>query len=412
MAAVVFPTAAMAAAPQRYEHGEPSNLEQLMLELVNRARANPAAEAALYKIDLNQGLAPGTISATAKPPLAFHPRLILAARNHTQWMFATNIFDHIGVNSSTPEQRMRAAGYVFSGSNSSGENIGWGGSSGPVEPVSMTAERHEKLFLSPGHRGNLCGENYEEIGLGIFQGTFQGWNALVVTQNFASSDANPDPLLLGVVFKDADGDGLYDPGEGVAGMTVTPESGAWDAVTSASGGYAIPQSGTGPLMVTFSGGGLAVPVQRSVQRTGANVKLDLIIPSSGTPPPNPLTPGLLTPEITVLQQAGPSLVTGAGNRPFGRVLRGRKSLSKTFFITNTGKATLNLDSVTRKGKHPRDFIVSPLLVSTLAPGDTTTIRVAFKPLSKGSRTANIMIQSNDADESPFNIKVSGVGVVK
>jgi hypothetical protein len=165
-------------------------------------------------------------------------------------------------------------------------------------------------------------------------------------------------------------------------------------------------------MVTFSGGGLAVPVQRSVQRTGANVKLDLIIPSSGTPPPDPLTPGILTPEITVLQQAGPSLVTGAGTRPFGKVLRGRKSLSKTFVITNTGKATLNLDRVIRQGKHPRDFLVSPLLVSTLAPGDTTTIRVTFKPLSKGGRNAIIRIQSNDADENPFMIKVNGVGVVK
>src|SRR5258707_11440338 len=40
----------------------PSNLEQYEVELINRARANPAAEAARYGIDLNEGLAPGTIS--------------------------------------------------------------------------------------------------------------------------------------------------------------------------------------------------------------------------------------------------------------------------------------------------------------------------------------------------------------
>jgi hypothetical protein len=44
--------------------------EQLMLELINRARANPVAEASRDGIDLNEGLAPGTISAAAKQPLA------------------------------------------------------------------------------------------------------------------------------------------------------------------------------------------------------------------------------------------------------------------------------------------------------------------------------------------------------
>ena len=33
--------------------------EQLVIELINRARANPAAEAARLGIDLNEGLQPG-----------------------------------------------------------------------------------------------------------------------------------------------------------------------------------------------------------------------------------------------------------------------------------------------------------------------------------------------------------------
>ena len=36
-------------------------LEQMLLELINRARLDPAAEAARFGIDLNEGLAPGTI---------------------------------------------------------------------------------------------------------------------------------------------------------------------------------------------------------------------------------------------------------------------------------------------------------------------------------------------------------------
>jgi hypothetical protein len=43
--------------------------EQLQLELINRARLDPVAEAARLGIDLNEGLAAGTISAAAKQPL-------------------------------------------------------------------------------------------------------------------------------------------------------------------------------------------------------------------------------------------------------------------------------------------------------------------------------------------------------
>src|SRR5438552_15691489 len=85
-----------AAAPvtaQLYSHGDPTAEEQLMLELVNRARANPAAEAARLGIDLNEGLEANTISAEPKQPLAFNPQLIQAARGHSQWMLDHDTFD-------------------------------------------------------------------------------------------------------------------------------------------------------------------------------------------------------------------------------------------------------------------------------------------------------------------------------
>ena len=47
-------------------------------------------------------------------------------------------------------------------------------------------------------------------------------------------------MLTGVAYHDANGNGQYDPGEGVAGATVTMDGGAYYAVTSASGGYALP----------------------------------------------------------------------------------------------------------------------------------------------------------------------------
>ena len=49
--------------------------EQLILELINRARMNPLGEAQRFGIDLNAGLAAGTISAAAKQVLAANPLL-------------------------------------------------------------------------------------------------------------------------------------------------------------------------------------------------------------------------------------------------------------------------------------------------------------------------------------------------
>ena len=61
---------------------QPSAYEQYMLELINRARSNPNAEAGLYSLtDLNQGLSPGTITSDPKQPLAFNLFLIDSARS-------------------------------------------------------------------------------------------------------------------------------------------------------------------------------------------------------------------------------------------------------------------------------------------------------------------------------------------
>jgi hypothetical protein len=264
-------------------HGNPTVYEQLMLEMVNRARANPAAEADRLGIDLNQGLPPGTISSAPKPPLAFHPLLIDSARAHSVWMLDTDTFSHHGIDGSDPGDRMSDAGYSFTGSWAWGENIAWSGSTGAIDPTEETIDRHDGLFLSPGHRKNICSDSFQEIGIGIDTGIFtddRDYHALMVTQNFAKSSATPGPLLLGVVFEDLDGDAFYDPGEGIPGITVTTSSTDWFAVTSESGGYALPYGGrSGAFFVVFSGGQLNTPVEFEMNASGVNQKLDLNLTS-------------------------------------------------------------------------------------------------------------------------------------
>lgn len=251
----------------------PTAHEQYVLEMVNRARLDPLAEAARYGIDLNAGLAPGTLDGAARQPLAFNPLLIDAARGHSDWIIATDTFSHTGAGGSSPGARMQAAGYSFTGSWSWGENIAL--RSGSIG--AGTAELlHEQLFESAGHRVNLLNGFFREAGFGLAQGDYKGFGATVLTENFARSGSSV--FLLGVTFDDADGDRFYDPGEGLGGVSLSLRNIATGAVTQGStwsaGGYQLALA-PGSYEVTFSGGGLAAPVLRSVTIGASNVKLDL-----------------------------------------------------------------------------------------------------------------------------------------
>jgi hypothetical protein len=65
--------------------------------------------------------------------------------------------------------------------------------------------------------------------------------------------------------------------EGAAGVNVMPERGSYYAVTSASGGYAIPATADGTYLVTFFGGPLPYPFQRPVTLAEQSVLFDVII---------------------------------------------------------------------------------------------------------------------------------------
>ena len=64
-------------------------------------------------------------------------------------------------------------------------------------------------------------------------------------------------------------------------------------------------------------------------------------------------------------------------------------------------------AVTKDGAAAADFTVSSLAASTLAAGASTTFTVRFAPTALGSRSAALHIASNDADENPFDITLTG-----
>lgn len=279
-------TLARLPAPQ-YDHGDPTPQEQLVLEMINRARADPGAEGARLGINLGEGLSPQEAARLGKrPPLAFHAALLASARAHAQDMQTRSFFTHVNPEGLGPAERARRAGYA--GFRMS-ENIAAGSSL----TLHTAAYLQDLLMIDAdiegrGHRKNLLDLSastppppfFRDVGIAYRsspEANFQGFRAFLV-QDFGRRPESP-PMLVGVIYDDADGDGFYDPGEGLAGVRISHDQGASFALTSASGGYACPVPGHGIVTVRPSGGGRtwAPTVARKARLTGENVKLDFLL---------------------------------------------------------------------------------------------------------------------------------------
>ncbi|TLP43123.1 hypothetical protein FDK21_18070 [Cohaesibacter sp. CAU 1516] len=252
-----------------------NDMEQLMLELINRARLDPLGEAERYGIDLNQDLEPGTLDGTAKQALAMNEILIDAARFHSQWIIDNDIFDHTGYLSSSPSDRMAYAGYDFTGDWWWGENLARIGDVVNPDYLSYVYEQAEGLFRSAGHRENTLRGVFQEVGIGQITGTFTyegtDYLTLMSTQDYARS--GDKVFVTGVAFNDDDSDDFYSVGEGVSGMSISVSGDATQTVST--GGYQV-QTAAGQHTVSFSGGGLAAPITVSIDLAGENAKLDIV----------------------------------------------------------------------------------------------------------------------------------------
>lgn len=274
----------------KYDQGDPTADEQYMLELINRARANPAAEGALlaaatdpditgnysyFQVDtalLRQEFS----TYPARPPLAFNAELLLAARLHTNDMATNNFQSHVGSNGFTFDKRIGNAGYTGLG-RWIGENIfAYATSIWHCQAAFLVDWGNPEL----GHRHNLLNFGATdslatEIGIGIKtvpspQPGHVG--PIIVTQDLGNLGRR---FVTGVVYNDRNGNNFYDQGEGIPNITITPSQGAYYAITTASGGYSIPMTGVaGSVTFTATGDGLPQPITKELTITGPNIKLD------------------------------------------------------------------------------------------------------------------------------------------
>ncbi len=117
---------------------------------------------------------------------------------------------------------------------------------------------------------------------------------------------------------------------------------------------------------------------------------------------------LIDPEIVVEEPVGLDLVDDAASVGYGDVLLDSNAV-KTFTVRNTGTTPLRNLAITKDGTNAADFTVSAISTPVSA-GGSTTFTVTFAPGALGARAAAIHIASNDVDENPFDIALTGTGV--
>ncbi len=280
-----------------YAIGEPTDEEQLYLELINRARANPIAEAELlrttadpevlgayayFNVDLNM-MAAQFAALGPVPPLSLNARLSIAARLHSQDMLANNFQGHTSSTGSNPGSRISAQGYnwvsygenVYAASKSvwhghAGFEVDWGNGPGGMQSPA-------------GHRLSIHNGSFREVGVGVANGVNGGVGPQLVTQDFATASGST-PFVTGAAYYDFNGNNFYDLGEGIGGVTVTVSGANYYAVTANSGGYSVPVPGNGTYTVSFSAANLPVATRTAQVSGSKNVKVDFTpIYSAATP---------------------------------------------------------------------------------------------------------------------------------
>lgn len=246
---IVSCTAAAEAAIYEAPDPEPTPEEVVILELINRMRADPHAERdILVPAGTRPEGIPGDVDVNMfrkemgelkpKPPLVFNLQLLKAARWHSYYMIHNGLGHHeekgkegfTGVN---PSDRTKKAGYPGGAAENAfrdarnpayshlGFVVDWGkGGPGGMQP-------------GRGHRGNIMG-NHREMGPGAVPHS----GRLSVTHNFGNR-RGVVRFAGGVTYIDRNHNDFYDVGEGVGAVEIQASGVDAGIQTWKSGAYAL-----------------------------------------------------------------------------------------------------------------------------------------------------------------------------
>lgn len=269
-----------------YQYGNPTAAEQAHLEIINRARLNPKAEAdRLLGGNINEGITnpANQISLTPKQPLTFNAQLYQAAQLHSQDMINKDYFDHYSLDGRSPWERITAAGYT--GYLTLAENIAVSLATYPLGEVPTLLKMHDDFVIDAyvqgrGHRVNIFNDALKEIGVGSATGAMQygGYSysfAWTLTCDFGTKQ-DIYSFVLGVVYDDKNKDGKYTAGEGLGGVQIVAQrvldSQVVSTLTASAGGYGIPlTSSQYKVTATLADGR---KLTKSISLVGKNIKVD------------------------------------------------------------------------------------------------------------------------------------------
>jgi hypothetical protein len=280
-----------------HNFGNPTTEEQLYIEYINRARANPTAEgirlAATTDPDITTAYAYFNVNLTTmknelaaiarQAPLAPNACLTTAARGHTAWMLASATQSHDETNPyNTTGDRISNAGYPYwnAGENiyASAKSVWYGHAGFEVDWGFGTGG----MQVPRGHRDTIHNAIFRDIGVGVTLGTNGAVGPQLVTQDFGVMYYGTLPLGTGVAYYDLNANNFYDVGEGISGLTVNVSgTGITNYCTTASGGgWVVPvPDATATRTVTFTGPNVNQSVSIRFVKTDTdiapNVKADL-----------------------------------------------------------------------------------------------------------------------------------------
>jgi hypothetical protein len=137
----------------------------------------------------------------------------------------------------------------------------------------------------------------------------------------------------------------------------------------------------------------------------------------------PTTTGVLTGTLTITDSdiTSPQIVTLTGtgvqaavsltptSHNFGTQARRTTSAPFTFTLSNTGTASLTINSIGLGGANPNQFAIqSRTCTNTLAAGSSCSINVVFSPNNRATYNATLQVNDN-APNSPQTATLTGTG---
>jgi hypothetical protein len=109
------------------------------------------------------------------------------------------------------------------------------------------------------------------------------------------------------------------------------------------------------------------------------------------------------PEVEVRDESGRVLVDGAALLTFPSAPQGSAAPVRTLTVVNRGSSTLTLAPLSV----PSGYTVVDQIASSLTPGSSDVVQIRLSTSSAGTFGGDANFTSNDSDESPFNLTLSG-----